>query len=523
MSKKSSTSKPTKYKLPKNLNLLDHYLCKDVQQIIINYVACEIDANLYYAYLSGKNIYLTGAAGTGKSYNIKNLIEWLRLTNNNTICSNNKSANLNTYEDTCNIVVTASTGKAAINIGGTTIHRWSGLFDMNGDLKSRVKWFKEQMSIINDPFAYGDVNQTFENYLLKWQQAQVLIIDEVSMIGASYLDYLDKIGRILLCNMFKPFGGIQVIFVGDALQLPPVNDKWFFQSNYWKSDKPYKVNLIIPKRFTDYTFYTLLKNVRMGKITLAEREMLNRVRQTGKVRVSKLDGVILAPTNRFVDNINEKRLSKLRTMAKTYNHISFSTCVRENTYYTSPKLDVILNNNTTFTKSDVFYDRLFKNNVEEKLTLKIGAKVMVNSNLSYSLVDITDCQPNVIPPLFIANGMTGLVERMMDDGVVVKFETGFSLIIKHYKYVIDDNDRDGVLHVRAQLPLQLAWACSIHKSQGATIDKVYLYMDENKWNEKGMAYVALSRCRNLESLVILSTGKLPIKANKDAVRFENGK
>ena len=495
------TNKMTKY------NHLEPYFIKDIQQIIVNYMACEVDPNLYYAYLSGKNVYLTGAAGTGKSYNIGNLIEWLR----------NKPL---TEDEPNNVVVTASTGKAAIHVSGTTIHRWSGLFDMSGNLRKRLDWFKEQMEIVNDPFAYGDVNQTFETYLNNWRNAKILIIDEVSMIGASYLDHLDRLGRVVLNDMFSPFGGLQVIFVGDALQLPPVNDRWFFHSDYWKNSAPIKVNLTIPKRFTDYLFYKLLKNVRMGKITSAERAMLNRVRQTGKIRVSKLDGVILAPTNRFVDSVNKKRLAKLRTPSKTYEQISFSTYVRENTFYTSPPVKSIIRGADTFTKSDMFYDRLFKNNVEERLVLKVGAKVMVNSNLSYGLSDIMDCQPDVVPPTFIANGMTGVVESMMDESVIVRFDMGFSAYIHHYKYVVDDSASDGVIHVRAQIPLQLAWACSIHKSQGATIDKVYLYMDENKWSEKGMAYVALSRCRNLESLRILSASKLPIKADKDAVRFE---
>lgn len=375
--------------------------------------------------LSGKNCFLTGKAGTGKSYITDKFIKDQR--------SNNK-----------NVIVVAPTGIAAINIWGATIH---STFKMYGTylLKRAIK-----------------------HQLVNWMHIHTIIIDEISMVGPDYIDYIDYLLKEERWSEL-PFGWIQMVFVGDPKQLPPV---------YVGRDEAEKqeINKLLIK-YGALTFDKALAYKDFIQIELDEVkrtsdpkliEILNKVREgnTGIIReinqgFGDAETVHLKPFNVLVDKYNGQKFQYLKWESKTYTGI------------------VKFNNPDDFKEKDYI--------TPVNLELKVWARVMVTKNLECGLV----------------NGDLWTVEELHDDHVIIhsdRFNNSYMIELVKWEHIRYEWMSEKVIGTFTQIPLKLAWAITIHKSQWLTLDNVCVTVV--KWMSKELLYVWLSRCTNLEKLFV---------------------
>lgn len=411
----------------------------------------ELQKEFFRKFFQHKNIFLTGPAGTGKSYAVHLLFKFL---------------------DSKKIFYgkTATTGVAALNIGGTTLHSWSGmgLADEHGmDLINKVK----------------DNAKAVERI----KSSKVLVIDEISMAKAELIEKLD-----IVCQVIKederPFGGIQVIFVGDFMQLPPVfgkmeDEQFAFDSDAWKSAKIRVIHLTeIVRQHDEPHFAKFLNEVRMG--TVKDLSLLDQCIDR-KFPKDGIQPVKLFCKNMDVNEFNGKELDKIKTASKTY---------------------------ASFDEGPESWKQFFDKNCPAPtyLKLKKGAQVilLVNKDIQNGLV----------------NGSVGVVENLYDNCVEVRFEQGLFLIEGH-NWEIKQNEFDHltkamkkvVLAKRKQLPLKLAWALTIHKAQGSTLDRAEI--DIGEAFAAGQVYVALSRVRNLKSLSVKPFSHKKIMVNAKCINF----
>ncbi|MEI6835959.1 MAG: PIF1 family DEAD/DEAH box helicase [Candidatus Falkowbacteria bacterium] len=392
---------------------------------------------------SGHNVFLTGSAGSGKTFLLNEFITYL------------KSENIA-------VGVTASTGIAATHLSGRTIHSWCGL-GIEETLNHQVK------SLI----AKGDLKQ-------RLKKAQVLIIDEISMLSASRLDLVDAICQLVRKNS-HPFGGLQIVLSGDFFQLPPVargsEDKRFaLEAEVWS-----KMNLKIcyleeQHRQEDKKFFALLNALR-GRQNLADVKKSLSARLNKEVK-SKIKPTKLYTHNFDVDSYNDLELSRLRGESKFY----------EMRYQGLPNLVDKLKGGCL---------------APEVLELKIGAVVMfVKNNFKE----------------FYVNGTLGKIIGFDEDSGFPLVETikGDVIEAKRESWAVDDSS--GVLASISQIPLRLAWAITIHKSQGLSLDCAEI--DLSKTFEYGMGYVALSRVRSLAGLKLLGLNNLALEVNEKMIEFD---
>lgn len=372
----------------------------------------------------GHTTFLTGAAGAGKSYVLREYIKYLK-------------------EHKVNYAVTASTGIASTHINGQTIHAWSGI-----GIKSHLT-------------AYDlDTLEEKQPLYKKWNSTSVLIIDEVSMLHASFIDMLNTLGKHMR-RSDKPFGGLQVIFTGDFFQLPPVTrgvvdgDIFAFTSAAWKEARPVICYLTEQFRQDDDALTSLLNAIRSGDIEEDHYTLLESRTKTPH----KDDHIKLYTHNENVDSINEEAFQKLKGEIRSFHM-------------------------TTKGKASIV-ETLKKNCLApEVLNLKIGAKVI--------------CIKNAQDRSYV-NGSMGEVTSFDKDGSpVVILLNGKRVTILPDSWKIEEEGK-----VRAelqQLPLRLAWAITVHKSQGMTIDKAEI--DLSRAFASGQGYVALSRLTSLDGLYL---------------------
>lgn len=379
--------------------------------------------------LKGKeNVFLTGQPGAGKSYLTNVYIDWL--------IDNGK-----TFE------VTASTGIAALNVGGKTLHSFAGLRN-------------------DEKLSEDDIQDILKNSRVyrRYSQTEVLIIDEISMVSAQLLENVDTLAKIARNNE-KPFGGIKVIAVGDFYQLPPVKGQYCFLSPLWEQAQFTFCNISEQHRTNDATFIDVLQAIRTGVMTEPQKQF---IRDRLVEDVSTLEGVTRLDThNQKVDDTNHMKLSRLTTPAKTYK--------------------------MTTSGDEKYHESLKKHCLSpETLILKVGARVIFTRNdLEYKWV----------------NGTQGEVTEVNDSGVKVKiYSTGEEVSVEKasWEQAIGYGKNKKVLASIHQLPLRLAWAITIHKSQGMTLDKAVI--DVSNVFATGQAYVAISRVRSLDGVYL--QGKL---------------
>ncbi|MDO5509124.1 MAG: AAA family ATPase [Weeksellaceae bacterium] len=399
---------------------------------------------------AGYNVFLTGSAGTGKTYVLNEYIEYLR-------------------DRDVGVAVTASTGIAATHINGMTIHAWSGIgvrdylsAQFLHTLKSR-KYMKK-----------------------KFEKAQVLIIDEISMLHKRQLDMVNEV-----CQAFKesdlPFGGMQVIFSGDFFQLPPVSreevsssEKFSFMSRSWVQAAPIICYLTEQYRQTKNSLNELLNQMRSGEVG---EDLIQLVHE--KVAESRYADEMRFPQlythNADVDRLNNHKIAELESRSEVYVGKKKGNATLS---------DMLMNNVLT----------------TEKLELKIGAKVMFIRN-NYDLGYF--------------NGTLGeITDYSVENWPIVETKDGNLIEVKPEVWqMVEENG--SVIASYTQVPLRLAWAITIHKSQGMTLNQATI--DLRKTFERGQGYVALSRLRDFDGLHLLGINPMAMMldelAHKADARF----
>lgn len=364
--------------------------------------------------------------------------------------------------DSRHVSVTATTGLAATHLGGTTIHAWSGIG------------------------VHDSLPSDFEDYLLKSRRdiietTDVLIIDEISMLHDFRLDMVDQVARTVRDDP-RPFGGIQVVLCGDFFQLPPVNRNdsraggFVVHAEVWEELELAVCYLNEQHRQDDDTFLEILNALRAGDIRRRHAEaLLARI----NAHLPEPEAVTeLHTINMDVDIINQRQLKELKGESQYYDMMTTGAA----NYVTSLKKSCL---------------------APERLELKKGALVMAIKNS---------------PERKYVNGSLGIVTGFEkgSEYPVVEFRSGKTVVMKPDSWELRDGDkkRAGL----SQIPLRLAWAITVHKSQGMTLDAARI--DLRKAFVEGMGYVALSRVKRLDTLSLVGINKMALKVSGEALKID---
>ena len=409
-----------------------------------------------------RSVFLTGKAGTGKTTLLREIIQ-------------------TTHKNT---VVVAPTGIAALNAGGVTIHSmfqlpFGGFIPDNSAPQFSDSTKFETKATLRRHFKMNGVKKSVIRNM------ELLIIDEVSMLRSDLLDAMDYMMQSVR-KKNAPFGGVQVLFIGDLLQLPPVirdeewrtlktyyRGKFFFHSHVVQQNPPLYIELSKIFRQTDDTFIYVLNNLRNNQISQQDIQTLNKyVKPDFDLKANK-GYITLTTHNNKADTMNAQALEDLEGKLVVYHP------------------DIVGD----------FPEKIFP--VEQQLQLKVGAQVMfVKNDLS--------ADKNYF------NGKMGIIKSLSSEEILVHFpEENKTIEVDKYewkniRYKVDEITKEieeEVLGTFVHYPIKLAWAITVHKSQGLTFDKAAL--DVSQVFLPGQAYVALSRLRSLEGLILLS----PLRMN----------
>jgi len=445
---------------------------------------------------SGRNVFITGGAGSGKSFLIQYLFKH--------------------YGMVKDIELTSLTGVSARLIGGTTIHSFAGIYSV-------------EYGVPLEKYYEGIKKKSHIKRRIK--NTDILVIDEVSMMDYYMLDVLDYIFKKVRNNLF-PFGGIQVVMVGDFFQLPPV-------SQVEKDSKIYK-----------YVFQNPLWNTLINDIFILERIHRQNenlfIKILNKVRIGEIDKEVIEYLNKFMIEPSEIHSDEMADYPKlysrridndSYNLRRLKELEGEELLYNAK----ILDSSNTLIHEDMNFPNL---NIDTKLKLKIGSVVMVCSNI--------DKDNGIV------NGSIGKIIRFDgkkikddelkdDESKYIKTIDKFNLL--NLKDTSKDTSKDSIIEEKEyetripivelmdgkfyraepikflmdkytiiQVPLKLAWSLTIHKSQGASINKVCIDIGKSIF-EYGQAYVALSRCTNTKHLKIMKMDPKSIRADPSVIEF----
>lgn len=390
--------------------------------------------------LEENNVFLTGAAGTGKSFLIR---EYLNEVGHKT-------------------PVVASTGAAAVLVGGCTFHSFFGLGILQGGVEKTVA------KALKDKRLVDRILNTKE-----------IIIDEISMIDPEAFYAAEQICRFVL-NMEKPFGGLKIIAVGDFYQLPPIQKNnvsfWLFQTQTWANLEFKIINLKQIMRTEDEDFIKALNFIRKGECP----DFVNSYFSNKKAPSKKdFSGTVLFGKRMHVENFNNEKLKKIDQPENIY----------ESEIIIKPKSKISLEKAIQVSP------------LPERISLKVGALVMIRKNHPFG---------------HYVNGTLGNVEYM--DAEIVKVKTLGGSSIEFTKESFEILNADGELEATIKnFPISLAWASTIHKAQGASIDLISVDL-KGLW-ERGQAYVALSRAKSAAGLFIENWDPKYIKSDPRVKSF----
>lgn len=431
---------------------------------------------------SGKNVFLTGPGGSGKSRLIDYYCEWFL----------NNRPKLSTTKIDKRIAKTSTTGISALNIGGTTIHSWAGV-------KLGVDPVDELIKTMS-PFCRDN-----------WFNVEVLIIDEISMLNPDLFDKLNEIGKRLRHNKL-PFGGIQIIGSGDGFQLPVVKcDKQFFEAETWNStfDKVCILNSVV--RQQDPVFRNVLNEVRLGYCSDESKEiLLSRV----GVELKNENGILptkIYAINKKVDDINKKELNKLIDEGNESKEFKSSYKFKFNkTKQTGEQI-----------KENIIKDT--ESIIPNILTLCVGAQVIFKKNLGGNIVNGTRAVVSSFTKVEKINPLAALFgqqssEKTMITVPIVTLLNGNKITVLPVDF--EFGTKSTFIIVKNQIPLKLGWATTIHGSQGMTLDYVITDIGTDVF-DYGMTYVSLSRVKTLEGLSLLSFDSSKIMANPAVLEYYN--
>jgi ATP-dependent exoDNAse (exonuclease V) alpha subunit len=392
--------------------------------------------------LEGHSVFLTGAPGAGKTYVLNEFVRRATRAGKN-------------------VAVTASTGIAATHIGGTTIHSWSGLG-------------------IKDFLSDFDLERIKQNDRLtkRYNSVDVLVIDEVSMLHGHRLDMVNQMCKLLRKND-APFGGLQVVLVGDLFQLPPVSRgnelADFVQTSVaWAELNPKICYLTEQHRQVGDELLDLLEAMRRGEVNeLHEAALSERLQQkpAGQAAVTRLYA-----HNLDVDSINQKHLAALATESKKY----------------------VMQTSGAAAKVEQLAKSVL---APETLELRRGAEVMFVAN---------DFSKGFV------NGSRGRVVDFEGNLPVVQLLNGKELTVEPHSWTLEEDGRKRA--EVAQLPLRLAWAITIHKSQGMSLDAAEI--DLSRSFTPGMGYVALSRVRSMDGIYLAGINQMALTMHPDMYEFD---
>jgi len=407
----------------------------------------------------GENLFITGYAGTGKSYILTKLKRKFKID------------------------VTSTTGLAAVNVQGQTIHSWAGVGICNKPVKDVIE-------------------KILQRTKLKKQitECKILAIDEISMLDAKTFDYIDEVLRNMRDGS-KPFGGIQVLLFGDFFQLPPVEKEsgFCFNSKAWQALNLKTIFLEKIYRQNDENFIKSLNNLRLNQLT--EDDIRLFYDREVNYNTYESDILHIFSTNKEADNYNTFKFNSVQKSLYVFNSI-------DKIHRKKSAIIVDKNNpDEKLTKFDLMTLDMFDKSCKapSALELKEGCRVMLLKNLNFNKG--------------LINGACGTLLELKKDKneeyILVRFDNEVEEVIAKHTF---EAYRDGdVVVSREQYPLRLAYGITIHKSQGMTLDK--LIVDCNRIFECGQVYVALSRIKSLDGLYLKSFNPQKVWANEEVLNF----
>jgi len=440
---------------------------------------------------NGENVFISGAGGSGKSFLIRHFVRYLMLNEPEKKFQVTSTTGCSSVLLSENIQNTKEYGKM---ISVKTIHSWSGIRLCKGDENKIVR------SILNNRHA-----------MKEWKKVHVLFIDETSMLSEKMLNVLEKTARISRKNV-RPFGGIQVIFLGDMFQLSPVPDaddaessRFCFESPVWSFIFPLENHIELKTIFrqSDSVFKEILGEIRVGKLSKSNADIL-----TGYIGRKPEEGGIVPPkilsTRSKVEYVNNSQYENIKEVEHIFNSIIHTNFTK----YADSGKPISMEDNIVFshlTQQQIEIEiKNIKNNITapDELKLKRGCPVM--------------CLVNINLEIGICNGSLGVVEDFVV-GVghpIVKFRNGIRIIIEKHSWQNADYPSICV----QQYPLCLSFANTIHKLQGATLDMAIMDLGSSIFTE-GQIYVALSRIRSLEGLYLNAFRPDKIRVHSKVLEF----
>lgn len=387
---------------------------------------------------SGASVFLTGAAGTGKTTILRQYIA----------------------ETSKTVGVCAMTGCAALLMGGRTLHSFLAIGLATESARDLAR---------NAVYKYKTRAERIRSI-------DALVIDEISMCSAELLDKVDEYLQILRRDA-SPFGGLQMIFVGDFCQLPPVRATYAFKAASWRRAAPKVLHLTTNYRQnTDALFQDILERARFGEVTADDANILAAT--VNNQFPEGIEPTRLYSLNRDVDRINQESLDALPGPRVTYGTMYHGTQARSKAWATSM-------------------------GIPDTVTLCVGAQVMTTVNLDLDLG--------------LANGSRGVITSLHEGYANVKFINGEEHPIGYYRAYLEEDNKVSASY----MPLRLAFAISIHKSQGMTLDAVEMDLGRSIF-ENGQAYTALSRARNLNSIRVIDVVRWAFKTDSEVAEIYKG-